>query len=122
MINGLKENKEEQKADTSDTNNKAKQDVNLVLIPCGTANALYHSLFPPSPPEKRQEFLDGLPKELKETVTSILEDTLAKLYSLLFFLNGSSPRSLFSTTTSILNVDGGLETSVTTCVVVSSCK
>lgn len=96
-----------------------KQPAGVILIPSGTANALYHSLFPPKDCET---FLQNLPPAFQEEVKSLDNNTVSKLYSVFFFLSNGSPRPLQSTRTSILNEQDEVIEQVVSCVVVSSCK
>jgi diacylglycerol kinase family enzyme len=99
--------------------NAIKQPAGVILIPSGTANALYHSLFPPT---DHETFLQNLPPALQEEVKSLDKNTVLKLYSVLFFLSNGSPRPLQSARTLILNEQDEVVEQVVSCVVVSSCK
>jgi diacylglycerol kinase family enzyme len=99
--------------------NAIKQPTGVILIPSGTANALYHSLFPPKDCET---FLRDLPRALQEEVKSLDKNIVSRSYSVLFFLSNGSPRPLQSTRTSILNEQDEAIEQVVSCVVVSSCK
>lgn len=91
--------------------------VSLILVPSGTANALYHSLFPPT---TRATFWASLPKELQDAVSGLPEPTREKLYSVLFYLSESPMRRLHSTRTTVADADGVSTRELTSCVVVSS--
>lgn len=96
-----------------------KQDAGIILIPSGTANALFHSLFPPN---SRESFIRQLPTNLQKDLEMLEEASRHKLYSLLFFIANGSPRPLYSTRTAILSRQGNVVKQVVSSVVVSSCK
>ena len=99
--------------------NKFKGLVSLIIVPSGTANALYHSLFPPT---NRAVFWASLAKELQNEVNELPESTREKLYSVLFYLSGSPMRRLHWTQTIVADGNGVPVHELASCVVVSSCE
>ncbi|PVF99130.1 hypothetical protein CPB86DRAFT_732030 [Serendipita vermifera] len=98
-------------------NMPAKRRAKLVLIPSGTANALYHSMFPP---KSREAFIHGLPNHLLQEAEQATEEARSKLYSILCFLSNGPVKPLQGTRTLILDKDGQLTNQNLSCVVVSS--
>ncbi|KAG8875996.1 hypothetical protein FRC20_002560 [Serendipita sp. 405] len=94
-----------------------KTKAEIILVPSGTANAMYHSLFPPS---RVNEFLGGLREELINDLKAFPEEQGAKLYSVLHFLDNQRTRNLQSTRTRVVGPDGGVIHEVVSCVVVST--
>lgn len=96
-----------------------KQSASVIVVPSGTANALYHSLFPP---KGRVSFLQALPSVIREEVGAMHEDVREKLYAVLTFLTRGATRQLYSTRTKILDTNGEATKEIMSCVVVSACK
>ena len=96
-----------------------KQAASVIIVPSGTANALYHSLFPP---KGRALFLQELASPIREVAETIDEEIRGKLYAILAFLAGGATRQLYSTRTKILGATGEVTKEIVSCVVVSACK
>jgi diacylglycerol kinase family enzyme len=94
-----------------------KRRAKLVLIPSGTANAMYHSMFPP---KSREGFINGLPSPLRQEAEQATEQARSKLYSVLCFLSNGPIKPLQGTRTSIIDKDDQVVNQNWSCVVVSS--
>ncbi|KIM26045.1 hypothetical protein M408DRAFT_73413 [Serendipita vermifera MAFF 305830] len=95
-----------------------KQPASVIVVPSGTANALYHSLFPPN---RRTSFIQRLPSPIREEVDAMNADVREKLYAVLAFLSGEElTKKLYSTRTKILDAKGEAFKEIVSCVVVSA--
>lgn len=93
--------------------------VTLIIVPSGTANALYHSLFPPN---QRDAFKAKFTEQVKQEFLSLNEQDQLKLYSVAHFLLKDEPIEMTLTRTSVVGPDGKNVSSLISCVVVSSGK
>lgn len=84
--------------------------VQLVVVPVGTANALYYSLFADN--NTKYAVPDGFPG-------AVSDDDLTKLQSVLAFIHGAT-RPLSLTRTRLLSASDALSFSIVSCVVTST--
>ena len=96
-----------------------KQPALAVIVPSGTANALYHSLFPPN---EREAFIQRLSPNWRGDAESMLEEVQSKLLAVFSFLSGGVTRRLYSTQTEIVDSNAKVINRIISCVVVSSCE
>ena len=94
-----------------------KQPASLIIVPSGTANALYHSQFPP---KENEGFIQQLPSPLQEAVNSIPGEVRSKLYAVLSFLSDGVTRRLYATRNKVVDANAKEIRETISCVVVSS--
>jgi hypothetical protein len=96
-----------------------KQPVSAVIIPSGTANALYHSLFPP---REREAFIQRLAPPIRGEAESLPEEVQSRLLAVFSFLSSGVTRRLYSARTEIVDPNAKVINRILSCVVVSSCE
>jgi diacylglycerol kinase family enzyme len=96
-----------------------KQPTTVVIIPSGTANALYHSLFPSN---VREASIQQLAPQIRGEAGAMPEEVQSKLFAVFSFLSGGVTRRLYSTRTEILDANAKVVNWIISCVVVSSCQ
>jgi len=96
-----------------------KQPASAVIVPSGTANALYYSLFPP---KEREAFIQQLATPIRGDAESMPEEVQSKLLAVFSFLSSGVTRRLYSTRTEIVDPNAKVINRIISCVVVSSCE